>query len=165
MHLLSPIGLLLAVGLSSSIASAAVTVSFADAARYSDAGSHWDEDRNVGEIKRHLELLGERHLSPSQILKVEILDVDLAGRTRHFLRGGLSEIRVLNGRVDWPRIKLRYTLESDGKISDSAEETVADMSYLESPSHGASTESLYYEKRMLDAWFRERFVEGRKPAR
>lgn len=165
MQLPSVIGHLLAVGLSSGGASAAVTVSFSDAMRYSDAGNHWDEDRNVGEIKRYLELLGERHLSPSQTLKVEIMDVDLAGRVSYFARGGFSEFRVLNGRADWPSVRLRYTLESDGTISDSAEETVADMSYLARPAPRASTESLYYEKRMLDAWFRKRFVEGRKATR
>jgi hypothetical protein len=61
-------------------------------------------------------------------------------------------------------MKLRYTLESDGKISDAREETVADMTYLLGRSPGASGESLYYEKRMLEDWFRRRFVEQRRPA-
>lgn len=147
-----------------SAAFAAVTVSFPQTGRYSDAGNHWDEKRTADEIKRHLELVGERHLSPSQALKIEILDVDLAGDIRYFARGGLSEVRVLKGRADWPSVKLRYTLESDGKVSDSAEETIADMSYLFTPAPRASSQSLYYEKRMLDTWFRQRFVEGRKAA-
>jgi hypothetical protein len=164
MYLLSPIWLLLGAAFFPGAVSAAVTVSFPEAGRYIDAGNHWDEERTIGEIRRHLEVLGERHLSPSQTLKIEVLDVDLAGRTRYFVRGGLSEIRVLQGRADWPSLKLRYTLESDGKVSDSAEETVADMSYLFIPAPRASSESLYYEKRMLDTWFRQRFVEGRKAA-
>lgn len=163
MHPSSLIRVLIA-GFGMSAATAAVMVSFPEAERYTDAGNHWDANRTVDELKRHLEQLGERYLSPSQTLKIEVLDIDLAGRTRYFTRRGFSEIRVLNGGADWPSIRLRYTLESGGKISDAREETVADMAYLSKPAPGTSSESLYYEKRMLDDWFRQRFVEQRRPA-
>jgi Protein of unknown function (DUF3016) len=154
--------LLTGSGVVSIAAPAAVVVTFPEAGRYSDAGDPWTANRNIAELKRHLERLGERHLSPSQSLKIEVLDIDLAGRMRFFTHHGLAEIRVLNGRADWPSIRLRYTLESEGKISDAGEETVADMAYLQRPAPGASSEPLYYEKRMLDDWFRARFVERRR---
>jgi hypothetical protein len=165
MHLSSLTHILVAgFGIATSAAHAAVVVSFPEARHYSDAGNHREGNRTADELKRHLELLGERYLSPSQTLKIEVLDIDLAGRTRHFTHRGFSEIRVLNGGADWPSMKLRYTLESAGKISDAREETVADMAYLLRPAPRASSESLYYEKRMLDDWFRRRFVERRKPS-
>ena len=164
MHLSSPIRILLAgLAIASSGALAAVTVSHSEAGRYSDAGDRGQENRTVDEIKRHLELLGERYLLPSQNLKIEIVDIDLAGRLRFSARRG-EEIRVLDGGADWPSMKLRYTLESDGKVIDSREETVSDMSYLLKPAPSGSG-ALYYEKRMLDDWFRQRFVEGRRPPR
>jgi len=155
--------LLAGFAIASSGALAAVTVSRAEAGRYSDAGDRGQENRTVDEIKRHLELLGERYLLPSQNLKIEIVDIDLAGRLRFSARRG-EEIRVLDGGADWPSMKLRYTLESDGKVIDSGEETVSDMSYLLKPAPSGSG-ALYYEKRMLDDWFRQRFVEGRRPPR
>lgn len=161
MHLSSLI-LLAGFGIVSSATHAAVVVSFPEARHYSDAGDHREGNRTLDELKRHLELLGERYLSPSQTLKIEVLDIDLAGRTRYFTHRGYPDIRVLNGRADWPSMKLRYTLESDGKISDAREETVADMTYLLGRAPGASSDSLYYEKRMLDDWFRRRFVEQRR---
>jgi hypothetical protein len=165
MHLCWFVRILLAgFGIASGAAPAAVTVSFSEAGHYSDAGSHWEANRINDELRRHLERLAERYLSPSQTLKIEVLDIDLAGRMRYFRHEGFSEIRVLNGRADWPSMTLRYTLESDGKIADIREETVADMVYLLKPAPGASGDWLYYEKRMLDNWFRQRFVEGRKPA-
>jgi hypothetical protein len=163
MHLSSFSRILLAgFGIASIGALAAVTVSRAEAGRYSDAGDHWQANRAVDEIKRHLELLGERYLPPSQNLRIEIVDIDLAGRLRYSARTG-EGIRVLDGRADWPSLKLRYALESDGKVIDSREETVSDMSYLLRPAPSGSG-ALYYEKRMLDDWFRQRFVEQRRPA-
>jgi hypothetical protein len=163
MPLSSPIRILLSgLAIASSSALAAVTVSHTDAGRYSDAGNYREANRTVDEIKRHLELLGERYLLPSQNLRIEIVDIDLAGRLRYLARRG-EEIRVLDGRADWPSMKLRYTLESDGKITDTREETVADMNYLVRPAPTGSS-ALYYEKRMLDDWFWHRFVEHRRPA-
>lgn len=152
------------LGIVSSTTFAAVTVTFVGAESYSDARQRFGPEETVDEIKRHLESLGARYLSPSQNLAIEIRDIDLAGRNRLFFRGAIDEIRVMNGRADWPSMKLRYTLEADGKTSPSVEETIADMDYLHGPKLGDSRERLYYEKRMLDNWLRQRFVEGRKPA-
>src|ERR1700686_4054518 len=97
MPLSSPIRILLAgFAIASSGALAAVTVSHTDATRYSDAGNYRDAKRNVAEIQHHLELLGARYLLPSQNLKIEIVDVDLAGRLRFSARRG-EKIREMDG--------------------------------------------------------------------
>ena len=59
-----------------------------------------------------------------------MLDVDLAGEMR-FDRSRAANVRVLLGMADWPRIKLRYTLESAGQPVRRVEQTVSDMAYLE----------------------------------
>jgi hypothetical protein len=137
-------------------AGADVSVSFLDVSRYTDAGRDpIDAERNTAELGKHLEALGHRYLRPDQTLRIEVLDVDLAGRT-HLRGGSASDIRVLTGGADWPRMKVRYTLETRGEAPRSAEEDLSDMSYLQNPQR--SGESLAYEKRMLDDWFRARFA-------
>ena len=86
-------------------------------------------------------------------LAIEVLDVDLAGEVRFPPRG---EVRVLRGAADWPRIRLRYTLDDASGRSAAAEETVSDPDYLRNPLRSYS--SLGYEKRMLEEWFRKRFA-------
>ena len=149
-------GLLLCLGIASTAALPAVTVSFPGAEHYSDPGTRWGENiPTLDELTRHFEKLAERYLPPSQSLKIEVLDIDLAGRLR---MGGPREIRVLTGRSDFPMIHLRYTLESDGKVAASGEETIADMGYFSGASPSGSRETLHYEKKMLESWFRKRFV-------
>ena len=141
---------------------AEVLVSFTDPHRFTDAGRG---ARQEGEVQREIVLilqrLGQRHLSPEQKLKVEILDVDLAGNDR-VLRGN-EEVRVLRGGADWPSIRLRYVLESAAGKTEAGEDRLDDKSYLLQGSRGRSSEALPHEKRLLERWFMERIVE-RKPA-
>jgi hypothetical protein len=156
--LISCIGLAAA----SSALAGAVNVSYTNAVAFSDAGTtRADKDRNLTALADHLQALGQRYLPADQVLKVEVTDVNLAGTVHPTRRSAGNEIRVLKNGADWPRIALRYTLESNGKTLRSGEETVADMNYLHGFPGVRGSESLYYEKHMLDEWFKARFVEGR----
>jgi len=150
--------LLLSACLGTTSAGAAVTVSFTNPASYTDMGSYRDEpSTEMKEIETHLKQLGERYLSPHQLLKIEVLDVDLAGSvsySNHLRR----DVRILRGKADWPSIKLHYVLESDGRVLLDQQENVADMGYLEHPNKHYSGQFLQYEKQMLDDWFRQRFA-------
>ena len=147
-------------------ADAAVTVAFVDPGNYRDAAFRRDdrqaEDAVLKGIESHLKHLGKRYLAADQKLNVEILDIDLAGRIAPW-RPQLNGVRLMDD-VTWPRIKLRYTLERNGVIT-SAEESVADMSYLARAHTYFSGDRLGYEKQMLDDWFRQKFSAGRTPAR
>jgi hypothetical protein len=143
-------------------AQAAVTVSFVDPEKYTDFGRYQRADTALmlKDLESHLQELGKR-LPPGQNLTVEFLDIDLAGEERFAAARG-RDIRILNGGADWPRMRVRYTLEREGR-KETREETLADMTYLQRPER--STESLVYEKRMLAEWFMQRFVPGKaKPA-
>lgn len=154
--------LLLSAYLGSASAGAAVTVTFTKPESYTDVGRYGDEPSNeMKEIEVHLKQLGERYLPPRQLLKIEVLDVDLAGRVNYSNRSAL-EVRILRGNADWPRIKLHYVLEADGRVLQDQQEDVADMGYLQRPSGRYSGQPLQYEKRMLDDWFRQRFA-AQKP--
>jgi hypothetical protein len=139
-------------------AAGTVEVSFLEPARYSDAGRDPAESRrNEDTLARHLEGLGQRYLAAGQVLKVDVLDVDLAGTVRPSRRGN-GEIRIVRGGADAPHIRMRYSLTEGGQVVKTAEETVTDLSYLAHANTPPTGDPLRLEKRMLDDWFKTRFV-------
>lgn len=144
----------------SSGAWAGVQVHFDKPDQYSDVPfSTRDREQVLAGLADHFLWLG-KSLPPGQELKIEITDVDLAGR-EDMSRRGASELRVMNGRADWPRIRLRYALEKNGKVIASGNASLSDMSYLQRINRYSSSDSLRYEKQMIDDWFRNTF--GIKP--
>jgi hypothetical protein len=148
----------------SSAQAASVKVSFVGADSYVDAGnSVADRKANLATLAAHLSGLGQRLLPADGVLEIEVLEVDLAGTLQPSRHG--VELRVVRGKSDWPRMTLRYRLVEDGQVRRTGTERIADMTYTVSPnSHGAS-DPLHYEKRMLDDWFRTRFVDPAAVAR
>lgn len=136
-----------------------VDVRFVNSRQYADAGNMaWEEEANLQTIDRHLKAIGQRWLPANHLLKVDVLDVDLAGAVRPF-HGG-PEIRVLRGGADFPRIHLQYTLLVDGKVERSGTEWLTDLNYTRRITGERNSESLHYEKRMIDEWFKARFLQG-----
>jgi len=139
---------------------AGVAVTFPDSDKYTDAGDRFrDSSDAVGVIERHLQALGSRYLAPQQNLKIEVLDIDLAGELRMIGQYG-TMVRVLKGKADWPRIQLRYALEAAGKPAKTGEEMISDPSYMMHGRFPNSGDTFSHEKRMLDTWFKSRFAEG-----
>lgn len=136
---------------------AAVTVTYGDPDRFTDIGDRNSDPRKIMLIlERFLKQMGDRYLPPQTNLKIEVLDVDRAGRPLNNLP---TEIRVINGKTDMPCIELNYTLEADNKILQSRHERVCDPDFLRpvGPPY-SENDPLVYEKRMLDNWFKERFA-------
>jgi hypothetical protein len=141
-----------------------VNVSFVNPTAYSDAGTYRDQENdNLQSLARYLQALGQQYLPPNQALKVEVLDVDLAGTVRPTRRG--DEVRIVRGKADFPRMHLQYTLEADGKPVRSGNEWLNDLTYTGGLTTYRKSEPLYYEKHMLEAWFKARFVEQRAAAK
>ena len=139
-----------------------LSVSFIDPQSYTDAAySHpYASEKDLAavesDITRHLTRLAERKLAPGDSLKIEVLDIDLAGRFEPFRFNG-QEIRVVRD-ITWPRMTLRYTLSHDDRILASGEERLADMNFMMSVNMYSSSDPLRYEKPMLDDWFDRRIV-------
>ena len=155
--------LLLAMG-ASAPALAALDISFSQPEAFTDA--HLDRsygtapvERTMRGIERHLRNLSERWLPPEQTLRVEILDIDLAGRFDP-LRALSPDVRTMLD-ITWPRIALRYSLQQDGRVLAAADEEVIDLDYLLRPRALMSRDPLRFEKAMLDDWFAARFGETR----
>jgi len=133
-----------------------VEVKFVKSDLYSDIGfNSFDRQRTLERIAEHIKGYGAR-LPDDRTLKVEVLDIDLAGELIPMRR--LGDIRVLKGSVDWPRMHLRWTLSaSDGANLQSGDDWLKDMAYLmRTPRHG-SIDGLAYDLRLLDEWFAQRF--------
>jgi hypothetical protein len=141
-------------------AAGTVEVRFVEPERFTDIGFQTlDRERDLQEIAAHLHKLGQR-LPEGQTLRIEVLDVDLAG---HVWPRGIGELRILRGRADWPAISLRWTLQQGGETLASGEERITDMNYLTGIPPSVRLGALPYEKRMLARWFGERFEAGGPP--
>lgn len=140
-------------GLATAHAGGGADISFVTPGLYSDAG--WApsvRDRNLKVLGDFLTRLSSDRLATGQTLKLEVLDVDLAGITRP--NAGPTELRIANGGADWPRIRLRYALEQGGQVVKSGEARIADLNYLDHAAFDVSnTDPLRHEKRMLRQWF------------
>ena len=108
------------------------------------------------DLTAHFEKLGQS-LPSGQNLQISVTDIDLAGREEPRLRG-INDIRIMNGRVDWPRMRLHYVLsQQDGKVINSSDATLSDMSYMSRINRYANDDPLRYEKLMIDDWFSSTF--------
>ncbi len=134
-----------------------VEVSFKAAHGWADAGRGGVEiERTQARIGQVLKAQAPR-LPEGQSLKIVVTDIDLAGTMRP-VRGG-QEVRVVNGKADWPRISLHYVLRSGDRVLREADETVAEMNYFTTLEPRAAREPLPYETQMLERWFVQRFAQ------
>lgn len=146
---------------------ARVVVTFDHPETYTDADLYGGRGVNartpaMDGIRQHLVKLATRQLAAGQRLTVEVLDIDLAGRFEP-ARPLAADVRIMRD-IDWPRIKLRYTLEDGGVVRSSGDETLIDQSYRSHAAMYGPSDPLRYEKTMLDDWFRARIV-GKRAAR
>ena len=153
------LGILWAMALAAAPAGAGVVVTFAHPERFTDIGDlEQDPRRTLSDLEAFFRSLGDRYLPPQVTVRVELLDIALAGRPR-WAPPSTSVERSMSGDADWPRFELRCTLESNGGSTGPVEETVVDRMYLRPLEWRYTSVTFPYEKRALDAWFRVRFAE------
>ncbi len=146
---LAAVGLLLAAGVAHA---GPATVTFANPDKFADMPfESWNREQVLIDLREHFEALASK-LPAGQAMTVEVLDLDLAGRSWPLMFGA-RELRVMNGGADWPHIKFRYQITQEGKVVKSGEETVQNMDYLYRINRYSSGDTLRYEKQMLDTWF------------
>jgi len=143
--------------LSATAAWADVSVTFVKPEDYADVPRNAiDRERTLKEFSDYFASLNKK-LPPGQDLKIEVLDIDLAGRL-YPRRNGADDIRILRGGADWPHMHLRYTLEQDGKVLRSGDEQLSNMAYEMRLNRYSDGDPLRYEKQMLDDWFDKSIV-------
>ena len=137
-----------------------VSVSFINTDQFTDAENARNAtDEPLLGISQYLQSLGRLYLPADQTLKLQVLDVDLAGRER-FLGRLNRPVRVVNGKSDWPQIKISYILEKNNRILQRGEEIISDMNYMLHINTFDVNDPLRYEKQMILRWFMTRFGQG-----
>ncbi|SFU93497.1 DUF3016 domain-containing protein [Pseudoduganella namucuonensis] len=148
----------LAFTAASGYACAGATVTYVNPDKMTDVPRFNSELESMEALFReHVDKLAAK-LPAGQELKVEFLDIDLAGDV--FPRVPVQDVRIMRGRADWPRIHLRYSVEQDGKVLRSGERRLADAAYLMGYNH-YNNELYGHEKQMLDDWFRKDVLAAR----
>lgn len=132
-------------------------VNFVNPESFSDAGrTTGDEHEALIAISRHLQALARERLPDGQTLQVDVLDVQRVGTPRP--RPGRDWTRIARNRADIPRLHLRFRLEDGGQVVRSGDEWLSDLDYAGGlRGDTRRNQPFYYETRMLDRWFAERF--------
>lgn len=144
-----------------SVAQAAeVEVKWSNSEKYSDidAGEehrkHFKE-RTFKSFEKHFAKLA-KSLPENQKLVFDITNVDLAGDVHH---GGIKRIRVVKS-IFFPRMDFSYQLlNADNTVLKSDDVSLKDMGFLMNNGLRYRSQSLSYEKEMLDDWFKDTFSE------
>jgi hypothetical protein len=140
--------------LSAGSALAGVTVTYTQPDKYADMPFEpWERENVLKDLSEHFQKLGKQ-LPPDENLTIEVLDIDLAGRIYPGIRSG-RDIRILKGGADWPRMRLRYSVDVGGRVIASGDADLSDMTYLQRLNRYSDGDTLRFEKQMLDDWFRQ----------
>jgi len=91
---------------------------------------------------------------------VQILDIQRAGQYE-WNYGAARDLRVLRD-IYPPRIQLRFRrMDANGNVVAEGDRKLADLAYLMSPPPLPASDTLRYEKRLIDQWVRREFVTRR----
>lgn len=151
------------LALAAGAASAEVSVNFIEPGRFTDLPfTEWDRKEVLKELTEHFTKLGAR-LPPGQNLRIDVKDVDLAGRMYPSRRG--QDLRVIRDGAEWPRIDLHYAIESNGQVVRSVDAQLRDMAFMQHIGRYSDGDSLRYEKQMIDEWFYSTIAPRERAAR
>lgn len=134
-----------------------VVVNYQQPEQFADIGrSSWDRERTLKTLSGQFAALAAR-LPDGQTLRIDVTDVDLAGEISPW---GWHELRVMRGNVDWPTLRLRYTLQEGERTLKSGEERLTDMNYLHTLQlRDRPGTEMAYEGRLVRRWFEATFTE------
>ena len=137
-------------------AAGTVQVNFVKPESFTDVRDRtYSREQNLKALEQVFTSAAQPYVADGQTLKIEVLDVDLAGEVRPGARAW--DVRVLRGRADWPRITFRWSVEGAGTAARGGEAVVQDMAYLQRMPPSTVDTTLVYERRMLGEWFKDRF--------
>lgn len=112
-------------------------------------------ERTFANLEKHIAKLANK-LPEGQKLVLDVTDVDLAGDVHH---GGIDRIRIIKD-IHFPRMTFTYKLvDGSDSVVKSGEAKLRDMNFMMHTALKYRSDSLGYEKKMLDDWFSDTFVE------
>lgn len=112
----------------------------------------------LAEFDRWFAELGARYLPSGQSLRIEVLEMDLAGDFEPW-RTGWQDVRFLRDTTP-PRIRMRWQLEQGGKVIRQGDARLSDMNYLWDPRGKGDSRRFVHDKLLIQDWFRKTFAPG-----
>lgn len=106
------------------------------------------------DIEAHLVAQAQKYL-PGRDVRINVTDVDLAGHVEPFGRSA-TWVRVMR-TITLPALSLNYEVLDGGKVVRQGKAELRDMNYQEGFIGYFSSDTLRYEKRMIDRWFESEF--------
>jgi len=112
-------------------------------------------ERTFKALEKHFSILAKQ-LPQGQLLKVEVTDIDLAGDVHH---GGIRQIRLVK-EIYFPKMKFSYqVVDVKNNELSAGQVDLKDMSFMMGSNLKYRNDSLGYEKKMLDNWFKKVFLK------
>jgi hypothetical protein len=112
-------------------------------------------------IREHLEKRGAKILPEGQKLTVTFTDIDLAGDFEAWHGMAFQDVRIVKS-VYVPRLAFSYTLtDAGGQVLKQGERRLIDGGFQMRGTSAFDSDSLRYEKGMLDDWLRQE-IQPRK---
>lgn len=139
-----------------------IQVSWNDPAQLSEVKQNGSRSREkssywLGELQKYLVRKAGSRLVQGEHLEVRFTDVQLAGSYEPWRGPAFDTVRVVKD-IYPPRIDLSFTLsDANGNVIASGDRKLRDMAFLSRGAVGDS-DSLRYEKRLLDDWLSQEFV-------
>jgi len=106
------------------------------------------------DIEAHLVAQAQKYL-PGRDVRINVTDVDLAGHVEPIGRNW-AWVRVMR-TVTLPSISLNYEVREGDKVVQQGKAELRDMNYQDGFMNYFSSDTLRYEKRMMDRWFQSEF--------
>ncbi|WP_158881499.1 DUF3016 domain-containing protein [Rhodanobacter sp. L36] len=106
-------------------------------------------------LKEYIAQRASRILTSGQHLDIEVTDVDRAGDFEPWHGPRMDQVRVIKS-IYPPRIDLNFTLtDADGKVLSKGQRKLRDLAFMDDSSPALDSDSLRYEKGLIDRWLRK----------
>ncbi len=136
-----------------------VSVSWTDPAQFSEirnSGNRWEAERGdwVRQLAQYARTSAAKQLAPGEKLEITITDIQRAGRYEPWRGPNMQHVRMVRD-IYPPRLSLNYTLyDANGQVIAQNERKLSDTAFLMGGAPLNDSDSLRYEKRMIDDWTR-----------
>lgn len=143
-------------------ADGAVAVQWTDPAQFNEilrSSNPWEARRGtwVADLAKYLRKRASTRLPTGERLEVTITDIERAGEFEPWHGAQASSIRYMRD-IYPPRIALDFKLVgADGEVLAQGSRKLSDLGYLQRTMRPTNSDSLRYEKQLIDDWLREEF--------
>lgn len=139
-----------------------VSVAWADPETFGElkySGNRWASSQGnwLRELAEHMREEAEEQLPSGHHLDLTIVDLQRAGRYEPWQRMAMQDVRIVRD-IYPPRmtVQFRHT-DAEGNLIAEGERKLSDPAFLTGMSPINDTDTLRYEKRMVDSWLRREF--------